>query len=203
LYRKALSADPNSLTAKVFYVGFLERRRRLDEAMQILDTLWQRVNMRPYLSHYVYIVLEKKEEFARCIKFLEEAIEVEPNNAYAWVNLGNCRNSLGDFDAAADAFGKAVALRPRRGPTRGAFAQNLTKAGRLDEAELQYRKLLELEPDNPVVHFWLAKFLAEHHPEHKAEALRQAKVALGLAPKGRLRKETIQRFIDEIDEETE
>jgi predicted Zn-dependent protease len=75
----------------------------------------------------------------------------------------------------------------------------LEQTGRFDEAEKHFRELLKIEPDNPVVHVWLARFLAEHRPEAKNEALKEARIALDLPPGKGLPKQRIEQIIHELE----
>ena len=179
-HRQALRLAPDSVMANVRFADFLDNRKRLDEALQIVERLWKRVEVRPYLSNVAYSVLEKKREYTRCAEFLQEALAVEPNNAIAWQNVGNCRNSQGDYSGAADAFARAVELRPEHNSTREALAINLMKARRWDEAEEQYRKAVAVEPNSAGLHHGLAYVLAQHRPESREEALKEARLAWDL-----------------------
>ncbi len=199
LHKKALVLAPDSMTAGLSYAVFLEHQDRLDEAMRVLERLWQRADNRPYLSGYVYTVLERKQQYERCIEFIDQALNIEPNNAYAWIHLGNCRNALGQYGRAAEAFGRALELRPQENSTRHALAYNLMRAGRLEEAEAQYHKLLDIEPDDPLVHASFAMFLAEHRPERRAEALEEARTALELPARDGLSREHMERLIRRLE----
>jgi tetratricopeptide (TPR) repeat protein len=179
-HQQALRLAPDSVMANVRYADFLDNRKRPDEALQIIEKLWKRVEVRPYLSNVVYSVLEEKREYARCAELLQEALAVEPNNAIAWQNVGNCRNSQGDYSGAADAFARVVELRPEQNSTRETLAVNLMKARRWEEAEEQYRKALAVEPNSAGLHHGLAYVLAQHRPESRAEALKEARLARGL-----------------------
>jgi Flp pilus assembly protein TadD len=83
------------------------------------------------------------------------------------------------------------------------LAQLLEKQGRLDDAERHFRKLLEIESDNPVVHMWLAQFLARHRAGAKEEALKQAQIALELPIRGGLSRQVIEEFISSLQPESE
>ncbi len=91
---------------------------------------------------------------------------------------------------------------PETGPFRGQLARLLENVGKLDEAEKHFRELLKIEPDNPVVHFWLADFLAKHRPQAKDEALQKAQTALELPPKKSLSKQKIEQLIQELQPKT-
>ena len=99
-------------------------------------------------------------------------------------------------------YTKAVELLPERGPFRGQLAHLLEHLGRLDEAEKHFRELLNVEPDNPVVHLWLARFLGKHRPQAKDEALKEAKIALELPPRKDLPIDKIEKIIQELQSKT-
>lgn len=117
--------------------------------------------------------------------------------------LRHCYLHLGKPDDAVDTMSKAVKLLPERGPFRGQLARTLEKTGKLDEAEKHFRELLKIEPDNPVVHMWLAGFLAKHRPSAKEEALKEAQAALDLPAKSGLTKQTIEQFIHDLQSKSD
>jgi len=82
------------------------------------------------------------------------------------------------------------------------LARLLENVGKLDEAEKHFRELLKIEPNNPVVHFWLAEFLSKHRPQAKDEALKEAKTALELSPRKSLPKQKIEQLIQELQPKT-
>ena len=88
-------------------------------------------------------------------------------------------------------------------PFRGQLARILEKAGRLDEAEKHFRELLIVEPNNPVVHLWLARFLDKHRPDAVDKALKEAKIALELPRRKSLPREKIEQVIWELQSEIE
>jgi tetratricopeptide (TPR) repeat protein len=196
-YQKALELDPNSISPRIMYAQFLSSNEP-QKAFGILQGIWHRESARPFAALLIFNILSKRGEYQRCSKFLEEALRVNRNNAYLWVNLCASQLELGKTDEAIDSLTKAVALIPERGAFRGQLAHLLQQNGKLDEAEKQFRELLKLDPGNPVVHFWLAGFLASHRPEAKDEALKEAQIALELPPRGGLTKEVIEKFIDNL-----
>ena len=203
LYREGIARVPGSLTLRMSYIGFLDRGGRLDEAVQALEPLWQRVALRPYLATGVHSVLSKKHEHSRCVRFMEEALAVDPNNAYAWLYLGHNLTSLRDHGAAAETFTKALVLRPENHPTRGLLARSLEQAGRLEEAETHYRRFVELEPNSEYGHHLFADFLARHRPACRAEALQEARMALRLHDGTATDREKLIRLIQDLESRSE
>lgn len=200
-YQKALKLNPKGHELKIMYAQFLSTRQP-DKALKILQNMWTSDKSKSFVALLMFNVLFERGEFQRCSALLNEALKVNPNNAYLWLNLGACYLHLGKPDDAVDPMSKAVKLLPERGPFRGQLAQTLEKIGKLDEAEKHFRELLKIEPDNPVVHMWLAKFLAKHRPSAKEEALKEAQVALELPAKGGLSKQTIEQFIHDLRSKT-
>jgi tetratricopeptide (TPR) repeat protein len=178
LYQEAATRSPDSALAKVSYAAFLERQDRTAEAIQVLESLWPRLALRPYLSNAISTLLTQRHERNRAIRFLEEALAVDPNNAHALIGLGNHHHALREYAAAADAFGKAAAMWPEHEAVRAHYARNLELAGRLDEAQVQYRQAVQAHPGNEFGHHSFASFLARHRPELRAEALNEARAAL-------------------------
>lgn len=201
-YQEALRLDPNAANLKIYYAQFLSKHQP-DKALEILQQMWQFDRLKVYVALLTFNILSERGEHKRCSELLNEALEVSPNNAYLWVDLGGCQFYLGQANDAIISSSKAVELLPERGPFRGQLAQLLEKQGRLDDAERHFRKLLEIEPDNPVVHMWLAQFLSKHRPGAKKEALKEAQVALGLPSRGGLPGQVIEKFISSLQSESE
>lgn len=196
-YEKALTLNPHATPLKIFYAQYLSERQP-DKALEILNKIWDSNITKPAVALLMFNILSEREEFERCSELLTEALEVNPENAYLWTNLGSCQFQSGNTDLAITSLTKAVPLLPEDGRLRGGLARVLEMAGRLDEAEIHFRKLLEIEPENPVVHMWLAKFLSKHRPPGAEEALKEAQTALALPLKGGLTKQKIEQFINEL-----
>jgi len=200
-YQEALKLDSDSANLKMYYAQFLSKHQP-DKALEILQQMWQFDKLRPYVALLTFNILCDRGQYKRCSELLKDALDVGPNNAYLWVNLGGCQYHLGAANDAVTSLSKAVELLPERGPFRGQLAQLLEKHGRLDDAERHFRKLLEIEPDNPVVHMWLAQFLARHRAGAKEEALKQAQIALELPIRGGLSRQAIEKFISSLQSES-
>jgi tetratricopeptide (TPR) repeat protein len=196
-YQKALKLNPEGTALKVLYAQFLSEHQP-DRALELCQDIWKYDKFKPYIALAMFNILSERGEYQRCAELLSEAVKVNPENAYLWLNLGGCHFYLGKQDDAVANITKAVELLPERGPFRGQLARLLENIGKLDEAEKHFRELLNIEPDNPVVHFWLAEFLAKHRPQAKDEALKEAQTALELPPKKSLPKQKIEQLIQEL-----
>jgi len=199
LYQEAMTQSPDSAIARVSYAGFLDRQDRTAEAVQVLEPLWPRTALQPYLFDALCTVLTKRHEHNRCIRYLEESLAVDPNNASALIRLGNNHNALREYDAAADAFGKAADLWPEHQAVRAHFARNLELAGRWDEAEAQYRKAVQAHPENGFGHRSFADFLVHHRPELRTEALNEARAALRVHDGSAADRAKVERLIQDLE----
>ena len=199
-YRRALELDPNSVHTRLYYAQFLGHNGEPNEALQILEPLWQSGRSHDLVGIAIVNALGNRKDFARCLQILEEALKSNPRNAYLWQQTGACRMQTQGPAAAIEPMSRAVELYPERGPFQGGLAHLLETTGAFEEAEKHFRQLLEIEPQNPVVYYWLADFLRKHRPSLQEEAVQVAQQALSLPPAGHLPREEIEKLIQEIRE---
>jgi len=200
-YRKAIALDTEAAGSRFFYAQFLSDRQP-DKALEILEDLWQVDELKPSAALIMVNILSQRGQFHRACELLAEALKLSPRNACLRISLSGCQGLSDKWDDAIANAAKAVELLPEKGPFRGQLARMLEKAGRLDEAEKHFRELLKIEPNNPVVHLWLARFLGKHRPQAKDEALREAQTALELPSRKGLSKENIEQVIRELRSKT-
>lgn len=201
-YRKAIALNPEAVDLQLYYAQFLSSRNP-DKALEILQDIWHVDESKPTVAALVFNILIDRDQFDRAGEFLNEALKLNPRNAYLWIGLSGYQHKLDQLDEAIESNIKAVDLLPERGPFRGRLAHIMEKAGRLDEAEKHFRELLKIEPNNPVVYVWLAQFLGKHRPEAVDEAVKVAQTALELPPKRGLPKQKIEQIIQNLQSQTE
>ncbi|GAI04270.1 unnamed protein product, partial [marine sediment metagenome] len=56
----------------------------------------------------MFNILSERGEYQRCAELLSEAVKVNPENAYLWVNLGACHFYLGEQDNAVANMTKGI-----------------------------------------------------------------------------------------------
>ncbi len=113
----------------------------------------------------------------RSMKYINQALEIEPSNYNALIERGNAEFHMprmfgGSYQKAADYFKRAVnSLEQSQSDTELScnwlymnalawLAQSYDKAGKIEEAELTYKRILRLEPDFQ----WVTK---ELYPEFR------------------------------------
>ncbi len=197
-YERAMELDPNSIPTQLVYAQFLTDNGDPSKAEQILEPLWRAARSRGLVAIGMVNLLNTQKESARCIEILEEATQAEPRNAHLWQLMAAWRGQNQGPAVAIEPLTRAVELRPEEGPPRGTLARVLEMTGNLDEAEKHFRTLLDVEPGNPVVYCWLARFLSRHRPEACQEAMKMAEKALELPPHPSLPREKIEQLSAEI-----
>ena len=80
-----------------------------------------------------------------------------PREPAAWANLGLTHLRLGDFDPALQAIQRAVALAPSSSDVVLLLGQLESSRGRLDQAIADFRRAVELDPNNLRARFALAQ----------------------------------------------
>jgi predicted TPR repeat methyltransferase len=133
----------------------------------------------PDALHLLGIVLYQSERAEEAIAAVEESVALAPDNAEAWLNLGNML--LGrDASRAERCFGKARDLAPGLVPARGNLAGLLVAEKRYAEAIAELTALLESAPGEPAALRLLAK--ARREMRDFAGAVSAGREALARSP---------------------
>lgn len=132
----------------VHLLGLIKvRQGRVQEGMSLIDRSilaepnagWMRVNRAA--------VLQGKGEHKAAIEDLEIAVELAPDVSEAWSNLAASRSFVGDYEGAAEAGARAVALNGDSVVALTAHANTLMRVEKFEAAVDVYRKALKCEPN--------------------------------------------------------
>ena len=102
---------------------------------------------------------------------LETAAAENPQDAEAQAALGNYYANTGNFDLAVTYYERAVQLSPEDWTIRLTFAQALMTNRKLADAELQFDKILEAEPQNATAWYYLGQLYQLFDPPRDDEAI--------------------------------
>jgi len=177
-FQEALAADPDyapaysglaRITSTLAVLGWRPLRELLpeirelnQEALKLDDSLsevhvglgWQRV-----LEHDW---IEAEKQFRR-------AIELDPNNAGAYVGLaGYCLSPLGRLDEAISEMKKAIQLDPRSVWTNFNAGEIYLYAGDYNESVRHLKLALDIDPEHWPSHWYLAKTYLQKQMFEKA-----------------------------------
>ncbi len=121
---------------------------------------WERLRaLRPRDVNTALTVAHRRAERGErreAIALIGQAIEVDPQRADAWFNLGFLQQELDEHAQALHAFERAVALDPKLDRAWYGKALSLVKLGRVEEAVEPLKKNIELQPMSPFGHYQLA-----------------------------------------------
>ena len=123
----------------------------------------ERINPLAYEYYLRGVDLYAKSEFVLAIKMLERSIELAPDYAPSWANLGKSYTASASFQfggreqyrKAQAAFERALTLRPDQIDARIYMANMFTDTGRVEKAVPLLRDALKANPDNPELHWEL------------------------------------------------
>jgi tetratricopeptide (TPR) repeat protein len=124
--------------------------------------------------------LEARGNHAAALTLLWEAAGMAPRDADIQHRLGDALERIGALDAAADAYGRALAVRPSLRKASNSLVLTLVKAGRAPEAVARARAIVAAAPDDPDAHFTLGLAQSE---QDVAEAMASFRRALELDPR--------------------
>lgn len=106
-------------------------------------------------------LLAGRKQWREAEEWFHRAVELAPDHADTWFNLGYAREQAGHPDAALEAFQKAVALNPKQ--DRAWYGMGMLHAHRGDHAAAAeaLRQAADLQPMNGAA--WYALGMAHYH----------------------------------------
>jgi choline-sulfatase len=176
--------------------GYAEACRstgRLDRALALYQKVVKLPN--PALVDYfgLGVTWHLKGNDRKACEYLEQAVAIDSADVNSWINLGNGRRALKEWDAAERAFRKAAELDPKSLDAVSGLAGVAFEKKDFTAAEATLRRGLAIAPGNPPLLFNLA--LVET-ALGRADAARQIYAELAAAPDpnvaGRARSELAQ-----------
>lgn len=154
LYEKARGTDPSTAKFASRHLAVLyDRMGDFSKAMDEYETLLKAQPKDSDLLNDLGYSYYSRGEWANAEASLAKAVQCDPNNKRAWVNLGLARGQLGKWDESLQAFGKAV--RPAEAHSNLAFV--LATQGKSAEAKAEYRQALAIDPNLRVAQMALAR----------------------------------------------
>ncbi len=135
--------------AKTLFENLLAENPNHISALSVLGNMYYEEGIRDE---------ENKESLKKSIEYHERLIKVQPDNPRALRNLAYGYYQTGDSLKALSIFETAVANNPDDGNLHLNFGKILYETGAKEKAELEFKKSLELMPDNVPALKNLARF---------------------------------------------
>lgn len=115
------------------------------------------------------------------LKLAREAVQTDPKNVNAWIQLGNMLMDASRFNEAVDAYQRALELDPKNVDVRVDMGTCYRNSGKPEIALKEYRKALEINPNHAYGHMNLGVVLASDFKD-KAQAVKEFEKYLQLEP---------------------
>ncbi|BAN24093.1 tetratricopeptide repeat protein [Caballeronia insecticola] len=173
--RTLLALEPHSAPAH-FNLGLALQyaNRHADAVTPYRAALALDPDLHSLRNNLAAALLDRNPASGEAAALLEAALELTPNDANCWVNLGKVRLARFDLDGALEASEHAVKLAPQDSVAISSHGQRLREAQRWDDAERCATAALQLAPGNAayrsnlgMLHLLRGNY-ADGWPEHEA-----------------------------------
>jgi len=152
LTRQAIERHPRDAEGYLYLGGFYEAAKRFPEAAAALREGLAVAPDNPRLHFRLGTVLDKMGERQECIRQMEKAIALDPNDAVALNYLGYTLADMGiRLEDAEDYIKRALVVRPDDGYITDSLGWVYFKLGRYEDALIWLMKATETLPDDPVI----------------------------------------------------
>jgi tetratricopeptide (TPR) repeat protein len=184
--RLSLFLHPANALPLVSLADVNERLKNYEQAIDAYDAVPESSPMRTTTDTQIGLLLEMMGKSDKATKFLSDVVKENPKNSEAWTALGNLQRARKDFKAAIGSYTQALAL------LAGADEKSLwsiyyfrgisyERAKEWPQAEADFKKALQLYPDQPLVlnylgYSWVDKGM------NLEEAFRMLRRAVELRP---------------------
>lgn len=125
-------------------------------------------------------VYSQRDEYEEAIRLFNEALELDPNDAWAHAGIGNVYRWQGEFETAIKKYKIACDLAPELAYPRFMLGTAYDGQGDLDAARTEYEKSIELDPDYDVAYNSMGTIYVRQ--QESKEAIRYYKKAIELDP---------------------
>ncbi len=149
------------------------------------------------------LAAHQQGDLATAAAHYEEALVLDPNNKYAYYNLGLIDQTNGDLESAETNYRQALTIDPSFVTALYNLAIVRHDLGDLDESIALYRQVVSLQPDHAAAHLNLGFALKEAGMEREGDAELQVAVQLDPALAARIPAESEAGETTEPTEESE
>jgi tetratricopeptide (TPR) repeat protein len=181
-YRRALAADPAFGPARLALIQAELNRGNRDAAIAEAKKLAAGGMSSPDIERLIGEDAVRRQDYTGAIPFLEKATKGLPGNPDGWALLGYAYRANRQYDAAADAYAKAVELAPQNLNYRSAYGLILGQAGELEKGLAELQKVTST-PGYKDAAGWANLGWIYRNMDKAAESIAAYRKALELDPK--------------------
>ncbi len=187
--RLALFVRPDLDLAAVTVANLFEDIKRNDEAIRAYELVPAASPMRESAEIQAGLELESIGRADDALKRLQEIVAAHPKDVEAWSALGSLQRSAKNFEDAAASYDKAIELvgTPDRSDWTLFYFRGICfeRAKQWPKAEADFKKALDLFPDQPLVLNYLGYSWVDQGV-NLDEAFKMLRRAVDLRPTRRL-----------------
>ncbi|WP_187107396.1 tetratricopeptide repeat protein [Treponema pectinovorum] len=150
------------------------------QAQELASSLYAKEPKNLEVLNINVMVAKKKGDNASKAKFIKQILAIEPNNAGANIELADEQALKKNWRNARDYYRKALVSSPEDTDALFGYAKMCYYMEKDKDAKDAFNKLYKIDPENPQVNAYLAKYEAENKQYKKA--IEYVKVALKYEP---------------------
>lgn len=175
-FEKAIELDPQLAEAHVNLALVFAQRKEFALAADHLDRALEIQGSSPAAaySHYLRGKIYNEQNLpAEAAREFEKTIDLRPNYAEAYLDLGSSRRKLSDNAGSQKAFRKAVELAPANPTARYRLGMQYLRNGKAAQAVEHLREALRSQPENRAVLYNLGRALRNTGQTDEAKIVEQ------------------------------
>lgn len=150
-FEKALQLDSGMAETHVDLALILAQSGEWGPAREHLDRAIQILGNTPAAARAYYLragIHGEQNELEGALADLERAVQLRPDFAEAWSDLGTVRRNVLDEAGALSAFERAVRIDPKNGKSQFRLGSEYLHSGKPHQAVEHLREALRLDPDD-------------------------------------------------------
>ena len=180
-FEAAVKLDPRFATARVNLGAVLLDAGEIDKAAAQLDRAIALMGHTPDAAYPLYLrakAYTSQNQIEQAAAALRQAINLQPDFAEAWSDLGSAQKSLGDDTGALDDFRRAADLKPDDSVAQTRLAAEYLSLGQAHQAVPHFQAALQSAPEDQSALNGLQRALREDGQEQQANAVKKRLVDL-------------------------
>jgi len=192
---RAVELDPKSARNRLWQGVAMERSARPAEALEAYREALGRDSKMTEAAERLALLLTSLGRPAEAVPWLEKAIQLAPREQRLRLELGDCRARMGQHGQAVQVYKDALRSDPKLVAAYYKIARSLHESQGAKPAIPWYEKAAQLEPKNPMPHYYLG--FTHKERGRKAQAVASFRTYLQLKPDAEDRKD-IEREIEDL-----
>ncbi len=104
----------------------------------------------------------KENKFEKALQYFQEAVNIDPEFAFAWDNIGVCNRQLGNYEKAIEAYKKSLEIDPKGTLPLQNIAVTYIYLKDYLNAIKSFEKLAEFDQKNPEIYYGIGQICYQY-----------------------------------------